>query len=159
MDREKLHIIIKAIFSIVLLGYIVTLCLSDSAKDVPMKDITATMTEKADLEGLNQCGKTELIRFYGLQEKNLKGFFFYKAPSPMAVDEILIVKSASKTEASQVLETMQARLDSQKNIFEGYGTDQIALLNNAVVASKGNYSFYMCGKNVSKWRDLFLSLI
>lgn len=159
MNRERLHIIIKVLFSVALLGYVIALCLSDSARDVPMKDITSAMTDKADLTGLNECGKTELIRFYGLQEKNLKGFFFYKAPSPMAVDEILIVKCNSKEEARQVLESMQSRLDSQKNIFEGYGTDQIALLNEAVVASKGNYAFYMCGKNVSKWRDLFLSLI
>lgn len=124
-----------------------------------MSEISTVITKKADLEGMNECGKTELARFYGLQEKDLKGFFFYKNPSPMSVDEILIVKSDSKAEANAVLDAMRARFDSQKNIFEGYGTDQIGLLNNAIVATKGNYSFYMCGKNASKWRDLFLSLI
>ena len=159
LENEKIPIIIKAIFVIALLAYIISICLADSSKDIPMDTISTTMTKKADLDGLDQCGKSELARFYGLQEKNLDGYFFYKAPSPMSVDEVLIVKSSSKEDAATVLEAMQTRLDSQKNVFDGYGTDQIALLNDAFVASKGDYSYYMCGKNAAKWRELFLSLI
>ena len=50
-------------------------------------------------------------------------------------------------------------LKYQKQVFEGYGTDQMALLNNAVVGKKGNYVYYMCGADAQNWRTAFLSMI
>ena len=54
---------------------------------------------------------------------------------------------------------MEAHLESQKNVFGGYGTDQMALLGDAVVETRGNYAFYMCGPKASVWREDLLSLI
>lgn len=53
----------------------------------------------------------------------------------MSVDEVLVVKANSSSEAGAYLEAAQAHLESQKNIFEGYGTDQMALLGEASVES------------------------
>ncbi len=153
------HSVIKAILVVFLVVYLVILCFSDSAKDLPMDTISKTMTTKADLSGINECGKTELMRFYGLEEGSTEGFFFYKADSPMSVEEILIVKSSSKSKAALILEQAQAHLDSQKNTFEGYGTDQMAQLNEAIVESKGIYTYYMCGPHAASWREVFLSII
>ena len=77
----------------------------------------------------------------------------------MAVEELLIVRAPDKQKANIFLENAQAHLDSQKKVFQGYGTDQMGLLNEAFVESKGKYVIYACGSDAAKWREYFLSLI
>ena len=69
------------------------------------------------------------------------------------------MKAKDRAQAQILLENAQAHLSSQKNVFEGYGTDQMALLNNAAVGKKGNYVYYMCGADAQNWRTAFLSMI
>lgn len=76
----------------------------------------------------------------------------------MSVDEVLVVK-ANSSEASAYLEAAQAHLESQKNIFEGYGTDQMALLGEASVEKRGAYVWYFCGENAQELRQALLSMI
>ena len=82
-----------------------------------------------------------------------------KAASPMSVDEVLVVKANSSSEAGAYLEAAQAHLESQKNIFEGYGTDQMALLGEASVEKRGAYVWYFCGENDQELRQALLSMI
>ena len=77
----------------------------------------------------------------------------------MAVEEICVMKARDNAQAATLLESANSHLSSQKQVFEGYGTDQMALLNNAAVGKKGNYVYYMCGADAQKWRSAFLSLI
>ena len=46
------------------------------------------------------------------------------------------MKATDNTQANTLLENANAHLSGQKQVFEGYGTDQMALLNNAVVGKK-----------------------
>ena len=77
----------------------------------------------------------------------------------VSVEEICIMKATDNTQANTLLENANAHLSGQKQVFEGYGTDQMALLNNAVVGKKGNYVYYMCGADAQNWRTAFLSMI
>lgn len=151
------HLIIKSAMVLFLAAYLSLLCVSDSVKNVPMDTIAASMESGTNITSLTKRGRTDLRRFYQISDTD--GFLFYKAISPMAVNEILIVKAKDKKQADAFLENAQAHLDSQISIFESYGTDQMALLNNAMVESHGNYVFYMCGSDAASWRQAFLSLI
>ncbi len=139
--------------------YLILLYTSDSAKNVPMDEISAEMVADTSISVLKKRGRTDLRRYYQVDEASVDGYLFYKAESPMSVDEIFIVKALNKTQAATLLESAQSHLDAQKKIFEGYGTDQMALLNSAVVEKKGNYVYYICGSNASELRSSFLSLI
>ena len=104
-------------------------------------------------------GPSILRRFYQIDENDIDSYFFRKAASPMSVDEVLVVKANSSSEASAYLEAAQAHLESQKNIFEGYGTDQMALLGEASVEKRGAYVWYFCGENAQELRQALLSMI
>ena len=146
--KNYLHIFIKGAFVLFLIAYLTVLYTSDSAKNVPMEQIAQTMEQDSDITSLNQT-----------DDRNIDGYFFYKAASPMAVEEICIMKATDNTQANTLLENANAHLSGQKQVFEGYGTDQMALLNNAVVGKKGNYVYYMCGADAQNWRTAFLSMI
>lgn len=152
-------LIIKTAMVVFLTIYLGCLYMSDNAKNVPMDTITASMEQNHQITMLQKRDRTDLKRFYQIEDSATEGYMFYKAASPMSVDEILIVKAPDRATAEAFLGSAEAHLESQKRIFEGYGTDQMALLNEAVVESRGNYVYYMCGADSALWRQAFLSQI
>lgn len=157
--KEKKHLIIKSLMVLFLSAYLILLYTSDNAKNVPMEQIASVMEADTSVTLLQKRGRNDLKRYYQVDERDVDGYFFYKAASPMSVDEIFVVKAVNRTQAAALLENAESHLSSQKQIFEGYGTDQMALLNNAVVEKKGNYVYYICGADASALRQSFLSLI
>ena len=157
--KNYIHIAVKGGLVLFLAAYLTVLYTSDSAKNIPMEQISQTMEQNQDIVSLNQETRSDLKRYYQTDDRSIDGYFFYKAASPMAVEEICIMKARDSEQANTLLESANSHLSSQKQVFEGYGTDQMALLNNAIVAKKGNYVYYMCGADAQNWRTAFLSLI
>lgn len=157
--RSKKYLFIKIGMVAFLAIYLFLIYTSDSAKDIPMEEITSSMESDETVTSLEKRGRTDLKRYYQLSEDSLEGYLFYKAVSPMSVEELLIIKAPDKQQTNIACDSARAHLDSQKQVFQGYGTDQMAFLNEAVVESKGNYVIYACGPNAQKWREKFLSLI
>ena len=157
--NTDIHTFIKASLVILLVVYLTLLYTADNAKNIPIEQITASMESDETITSLNKEERTDLKHYYQVDERDIDGYFFYKAASPMAVEEICIMKAKNSGQAATLLESAQSHLSSQKNVFEGYGTDQMALLNNALVGKKGNYVYYMCGADAASWRSAFLALI
>lgn len=152
-------LIIKSVMVIFLVVYLGCLYVSDYAADVSIDKISAALEQVSGVTDLSEPGVSGLRRFYQIDENDIDSYFFRKAASPMSVDEVLVVKANSSSEAGAYLEAAQAHLESQKNIFEGYGTDQMALLGEASVEKRGAYVWYFCGKNAQELRQALLSMI
>ena len=152
-------LIIKSVMVIFLVVYLGRLYVSDYAADVSMDKISAALEQVSGVTDLSEPGVSGLLRFYQIDENDINSYFFRKAASPMSVDEVLVVKANSSSEAGAYLEAAQAHLESQKNIFEGYGTDQMALLGEASVEKRGAYVWYFCGENAQELRQALLSMI
>lgn len=152
-------LILKSVMVIFLVVYLGRLYVSDYAADVSMDKISAALEQVSGVTDLSEPGVSGLRRFYQIDENDIDSYFFRKAVSPMSVDEVLVVKANSSSEASAYLEAAQAHLESQKNIFEGYGTDQMALLGEASVEKRGAYVWYFCGENAQELRQALLSMI
>ena len=151
--------ILKSVMVIFLVVYLGRLYVSDYAADVSMDKISAALEQVSGVTDLSEPGVSGLRRFYQIDENDIDSYFFRKAASPMSVDEVLVVKANSSSEAGAYLEAAQAHLESQKNIFEGYGTDQMALLGEASVEKRGAYVWYFCGENAQELRQALLSMI
>lgn len=152
-------LIIKSVMVIFLVVYLGRLYVSDYAADVSMDKISAALEQVSGVTDLSEPGVSGLRRFYQIDENDIDSYFFRKAASQMSVDEVLVVKANSSSEAGAYLEAAQAHLESQKNIFEGYGTDQMALLGEASVEKRGAYVWYFCGENAQELRQALLSMI
>lgn len=152
-------LIIKSVMVIFLVVYLGRLYVSDYAADISMDKISASLEQVSGVTDLSEPGVSGLRRFYQIDENDIDSYFFRKAASPMSVDEVLVVKANSSSEAGAYLEAAQAHLESQKNIFEGYGTDQMALLGEASVEKRGAYVWYFCCENAQELRQALLSMI
>lgn len=47
----------------------------------------------SDITSLNKEARSDLKHYYQTDDRNIDGYFFYKAASPMAVEEICIMKA------------------------------------------------------------------
>ncbi len=139
--------------------YLGALYLSDYTKDVSMVTIESYMTSHTSITSLKKRERRDLSRYFSIEEESTDGYLFYKDVSPMSVNEILIVRARSRNQASDFLRAAEDHKASQENVFGSYGTDQMALLGDAFVESKGNYVCYICGPDAAAWHDAFISLI
>ena len=109
------------VFLTVYLGF---LCTRGWARDIPIDKIASELERDETITSMEKCGARELSRFYGLETGDLEGYFFYKAESPMSVDEFLVVKAESPQGAEEILDSAEKHLEEQKKSFEGYGVSQ-----------------------------------
>ena len=75
----------------------------------------------------------------------------YLAPvNFMDVGEVLVVRTSDASAQETVREAVEKRLQSQKNIFENYGTDQFSLLQAAQIYQNEKYICYAAGPHADE---------
>ena len=128
-----------------------------SANPEAVRDaVTAQIDMTNMLEGDNQLVK----RFYGLDPANYEACYLYYPTTNMMAEELLIVKLKDMSQQDAVRATVEARIQTQKNTFEGYGVEQFEMLsNNAVVEVRGNYILFVVNGNSAAALDAFLDAL
>lgn len=112
--------------------------------------------------GLGSMKKSDDLtvkKVFGINAGDYEGVVYYKGEGILDVNELLIVKLKSVSQASDVKKAAQNRLDEQIKNFTNYGTDQIDLLNQGVVVSRGNYVFYTVSENSDKLKSAFVGAL
>ena len=100
--KNYLHIFIKGGLVLFLIVYLTILYTSDSAKNISMDQIAQTMEQDSAIVSLNQETRTDLKHYYQTDDRDIDGYFFYKAASPMAVEEICIMKANDNDQAADL---------------------------------------------------------
>ena len=108
-----------------------------------------------------QLGDNQMIkRLYGLNPADYDSCILYYPMTNMMAEEILIVKLNDTSQQEDVVAAVQARLDTQKNTFEGYGVEQFDLLTNySVIEVRGNFVLFSVSKNVAEDQKAFLNAL
>ena len=108
-SNTDIHTFIKAGLVILLVVYLTLLYTADNAKNIPIEQITASMESNETITSLNKEERTDLKHYYQVDERDIDGYFFYKAASPMAVEEICIMKAKNSGQAATLLESVRSR--------------------------------------------------
>ena len=121
-----------------------------------MQEVTAVLDMSSMLEGDNQMIK----RFYGLDPSAYEDCILYYPTTNMMAEELLIVKLSDMSQQEAVRAAVEARIQTQKNTFEGYGVEQFEMLSsNAVVEVRGNYVLFVVNAASGDARKAFLDAI
>lgn len=148
---------IKKIFIVLLAVFILFDLFGDRTSKA---DINAVADETAKAAGFDDMTRAEnrmMKRFYGVNPKEYEGAVLYAPQDNMDVHELFIVKLKDVSQQETIERAIEERLDTQIKSFEGYGAEQIALLQKHVLEVKGNYVFYMVGENAQAARKAFLN--
>ena len=110
--------------------------------------------ETGVFDGMGQATALDFKRIFGLNAEDYEGVAYFKPISQM--EELLIVKLASSEQEEALEEAVEERIDNQKTSFDGYGVAQCALLEKAIVKTKGNFLFYCVSPDAEQHYQAFL---
>lgn len=122
--------------------------------------VREAVTAQMDLTNVLEADNQMIRRLYGLDITAYDACILYYPATNMGAEELLIVRLASEDQAQTVRSAIEARLQTQKNTFDGYGVEQYDLLtNHAVVEVRGNYVLFVVGQNSDQVRQAFLGAL
>lgn len=148
---------IKIVLTVLLLIFILADMTKEKFSKADIETVAGNTVKAAGFEEAEPAEGRMVKRFYGLNPKDYEGAVLYAPKDNMDVNELFIVKLKNEAQKEEVEAAIEERLDTQLKSFEGYGAEQVALLNKHVLEVRGNYIFYMVGGNVKDARKAFLN--
>lgn len=144
MNKTVFYKILR--WATVLLAVIFLVVLSGKAPETTatFAQLEAAVNDEVDLSLMQEAGADKLSRFYGLNAAEFKNFILYYPTDFMSVEEVLLIEMVDETQKELVLDAIDARLDTQKENFENYGSDgqYEKLCTNAVTEIRGNFVLF-----------------
>ena len=142
----------------VIAGLVILLVLfgGNSVSGADPREVAEAVTSAIDMENMQLADNQMVKRFYGLDPADYEGCILYYPNTNMMAEEVLIVKLKDISQQQTVSDAIEARLQTQKNTFEGYGVEQFDLLtNHAVVELRGNYVLFVVSDHAEAARKAF----
>lgn len=142
----------------VIAGLVILLVLfgGNSVSGADPQEVAQAVTDVIDMENMQLADNQMVKRFYGLDPADYEGCVLYYPNTNMMAEEVLIVKLKDISQQQTVSDAIAARLQTQKNTFEGYGVEQFDLLtNHAVVELRGNYVLFVVSDHAEAARKAF----
>ena len=136
---------------LVLTAVMVLLLYRKTPADVPLTDVDSVLQENFTLEDMEPASDMRMKRAFQLNAADFAEYLYYAPDNTMSVNEILLIKCKDESQLSLVTEAFESRLTVQKKNFDGYGTDQTELLNQAKTGTSGLYAWFMVGSDADQW--------
>ena len=112
--------------------------------DAQPETVAEAVTKTIDMTNMLEGDATMIKRFYGLDPSAFEACILYYPTTNMMAEELLIVKLSDMSQQEAVRAAIEARLQTQKNTFEGYGVEQFEMLTNkSVIEIRGNYVLFV----------------
>ena len=111
-------------------------------------DVSAAVVPEVDRTNMEEAENQMVKRLYGLDPVNFEGCTLYYPRTNMDAEELLVIKLKDVSQQAEVKAAIEARLQSQKDVFDGYGVGQTDLLTNySVIDVRGNFVLFVVSKN------------
>lgn len=152
-------IIKKIVFIVILLALLFYVYSDQNAKNVSIDKIKEALIGDEAVAAMEEGTAKDVMHYFGIDVNSYEGVIYYKGTEALSVDELLIVKSSSRDAVAPVRDAIDQRVESQIKTFEGYGPEQVALLNDHIVFQKGNYIFYCTSDHSGRISEEFRDAI
>ena len=102
--------------------------------------VVAQLHMSAKVKADNQMVK----RLYDLDPAAFESCILYYPNTNMMAEELLILKLSDTAQQQSVRAAIEARVETQKTTFDGYGVEQYALLtDNCIIDIRGNFVLFV----------------
>ena len=147
--------ILKWLFVAALCVFLYVMLSSNRESNTPFADVKEAVIAAADLTPMAEGDNQTLKRLYGLSANDYENVLLYYPTTNMGAEELLLVQLKDVSQQQSVQTAIENRLDTQKKSFDGYGVDQYAMLENAVVEVQGNYILLVVAADPAPVRKAF----
>lgn len=148
-------VLVRLLLILALAAFLRGVYTSADAADVSMESIRTAMLEKTKISSLQECHERKLLQFMGINYQNYDSYIYYKSKESLGVDEVLVVKVKNTSDLEGLKDAVESRIKSQEKVFDGYGTEQMKLLKNGIVETKGKYLFYCVSEDSAQYEEVF----
>ena len=122
-------------------------------------DVQEAVISAADLTPMAEGDNQTFKRLYGLSASDYENVLLYYPTTNMGAEELLLIQLKDLSQQQAVKDAIESRLDTQKKSFDGYGVDQYAMLEKAVVEVQGNYILLVVAIDPAPVRKAFLGAL
>lgn len=122
-------------------------------------EVSAAVLSALSLDEMQQADAQMVRRLYGFTPSEMDGCTLYYPATNMGAQEVLVVKLADLSQQKTVSDAINARRQTQMASFEGYGIEQYALLERAVIEVQGNYLLFVVHPDAASARQAFLKAL
>lgn len=132
----------------------------DPVSNAAAEDVAAAVTARLDMSNLQEGDAQMVKRLYALNAADFESCVLYYPQTNMEAEEVLLLKLRDVSQQEAVEAAIQARLETQKTSFDGYGLEQYDLLtNHAVVEIRGNYVLFVVHAQADAAQQAFLDAL
>ena len=141
-----------ALIIVLILGH----TLKNRVSSADFSAVEAAVVPTVQCDAMKKADAQLIKRLYGLNPSDYEGVALYAPVSNIDARELLLVKLRDVSQQETVVAAAQRRLQTQTNAFDGYGTDQYALLTgHSAVEARGNYILFVVSENEAAARAAF----
>ena len=127
--------------------YLAVLYGGNPVSNAEFETVAEAVVGEVDMTNLLPAENRMVKRLYGLDPAAYEGCLLYYPATNMDAEELLLIKLKDADQQEAVRSAMEARVQTQKNTFEGYGVEQFDLLtNHCVLEVKGNFALLVVSK-------------
>lgn len=132
----------------------------DPISSAEFADVSAAVLPEVDTANMLEAENQMVKRLYGLDPVNFEGCMLYYPRTNMDAEELLIIKLKDKSQQEEVKTALEARVQTQKTTFEGYGVEQFDLLtNHSILEVRGNYILFVVHNSCDDALKAFLKAL
>ncbi len=155
MKRISLPEILKWLLVILLCVFLVRKNTGETMSTANFSNVAEKVFAAADQSKMKQGDNLMIRRLYQLDPSTFDAITLFYPATNMGAEEILLVHLKDAKQADQVVKRMEARVESQKTSFQGYGAEQVAMLDQAVIEAKGGYALLAVTASPEKVKKAF----
>ncbi len=132
----------------------------NSVSNADAQEVADAVTAQIDMENMLPGDNQLIKRFYGLDPASYESCILYYPTTNMMAEEVFLVKLKDLSQQDAVRDAMEARLQTQKTTFEGYGPEQFDMLSNhSYIEIRGNFILFVVNANADDARNAFLKAL
>lgn len=156
MKQSHVYEIIRWLTVALVVALIVFHSLKNRVSSADPAAVTEAVTAVISTENMQEADAQMVKRLYGINPADYESCTLYYPTTNMGADELLIVKLKDVSQQEALSAAVDARLQTQKTAFDGYGAEQFALLSDhAVIEPRGNYFLFVVSADADAARAAF----
>lgn len=147
---------IRWIAALAMVACLILIFGGDPVSNAEFADVSAAVLPEVDTANMQEAESQMVKRLYGLDPVQFEGCILYYPLTNMDAEELLLIKLKDVSQQEAIRSAVEARLQTQKNTFDGYGVDQMDLLTNyCVVDVRENYALFVVSKTSEAAQSAF----
>ena len=150
VDRVMKYIILGLI-----IAFVVVLMVFMSGSNRPFEEVQSEVEKSFDASELKEQDSAAVKRNFGLNSADYDGVMYYASESSMSVEEVLLIKVKSREQIQEVTDALDERTQARIAAFEGYGSDEVRLLEDAQQSVRGRFIFFAVSSQAGEYRSVF----